>query len=268
MRSARNRKDYMDIVDIKLDAITDPGFQPRDKLEVEGVESLANSIAEIGLINPIVVRKLEDGYELVAGTRRWHACKMLGWDTIPAKIIEQDTREAVMLQYSENFHRLDLNPIQHARMIKFMLDELGYSTSEIAKFCNKSKEWVSRQLALLDMEEETQQAIEEGRLTPSVAMELKVISDPKLRSDYTHYAIEGGCTEKAARGWAHQAKAVIAAKEERIRAQAAGAFEPTSEEPEPPGLRTCRLCGAPEDKVVLEEWDICWHCGRKLKPDQ
>ena len=258
----------MDIVDIKLDAITDPAFQPRDKLEVEGIEALANSIAEIGLINPIVVRKLEGGYELVAGTRRCHACKMLGWDFIPAKIIEQDSREAVMLQYSENFHRQDLNPVQHARMIKFMLDELGYSTTEIAKFCNKTKEWVSRQLALLDMEEETQQAIEEGRISASVAMELKLISDPKLRADYIHYAIEGGCTEKAARGWAHQAKAVIAARDERLRARAAGISQEPAQEPVMTGPRTCMICGGPEDKVLLEDWAICWHCGQKLKPQQ
>jgi len=193
---------------------------------------------------------------------------MLGWDFIPAKIIEQDSREAVMLQYSENFHRQDLNPIQHAKMIKFMLDTLGYSTTEIAKFCNKSKEWVSRQLALLDMEEETQQAIEEGRISASVAMELKLISDPKLRADYIHYALESGCTEKAARGWTHQAKAVIAARDERLRAKAAGIPQEPAQEPVMPGPRTCMICGGPEDRVVLEDWSICWHCGQGLKGDK
>ena len=254
----------MDIVEIKLDAITDPLFQPREKMEVEGIEALAASIKEIGLINPIVVRKLEDGYELVAGTRRCHACMMLGWEYIPAKIIEQDTREAAMLQFSENFHRQDLNPIQSARMTRFMLDELGYSITEIAKFCNKSKEWVSRQLALLDMEETTQQAIEEGRLKASVAMELKLIPDPKLRADYINYAIEGGCTEKSARAWTNQAKAVVAARDSRLKAAAAGVKEETPEVPEIPPPATCRICGAPEDKVLLEQWDICWHCGQAL----
>ncbi|MBA7607078.1 Nucleoid occlusion protein [subsurface metagenome] len=258
----------MKIIDIKLDSIIDPSFQPRDTLEVEGIEALATSIKEIGLINPIVVRKAGEGYELVAGTRRWHAHKLLGRETIPAKIIAQDSREAAMLQFSENFHRQDLNPIQQARMLKFMLDELGYSTTEIAKFCNRATTWISKSLTLLDMEETTQQAIEQGKLSPSVAMELKLIPDPKLRGDYINYAIEGGCTEKAARDWAHQGKATIAAKEMRQRQAAQGLVEPPPPEIIIPEVRKCALCGAPEDVVVLEQWDICWHCAQKLKPAQ
>jgi len=256
----------MDIVDIKLDDINDPNFQPRDTLDAAGIEALAASIQEIGLINPIVVRKIEDGYELIAGTRRCHAFMMLGRETIPAKVIDQDTREAAMLQYSENFHRQDLNPVQNARMLKFMLNELGYSTAELAKFCCRTKEWISRQLQLLDMEETTRQAVEEGRLSASVAMELKLIPDPKLRADYIGYAIEGGCTEKAARGWANQAKAVVAARDARQQAGEATHEEGEEPPPAPPGPRLCKICGAPEDKVLLEEWAICWHCGQKLKP--
>lgn len=255
----------MEIVDVLLTAITDPHFQPRDVLEAEGIEALAESIKEIGLINPIVVRKIEDGYELIAGTRRCHAFMMLGKEYIPAKIIEGDTREAAMLQLSENFHRQDLNPIQNARMLKFMLDELGYSTAELSKFCCTGKEWISRQLSLLDMGEEVQQAIEQNRISASVAMELKVIPDEKLRSDYIHYAIEGGCTEKAARGWANQAKAVVAARDARRQEAKDTPHGEGDEVTAPPGPRTCTLCGAPEDKVMLEEWDICWHCGQKLK---
>ena len=258
----------MEIVDIKLDAIFDPTFQPRDILEVEGIESLANSIKEIGLINPIVVRKAEEGYELVAGTRRWHACKMLGWESIAAKVVEQDSRESAMLQFSENFHRQDLNPIQQSHMLKFMLDELGYSTSEIAKFCNRSKEWVSHTLTLLDMEETTQEAISQGKLSQSVAQELKLIPDQKLRGDYINYAIEGGCSEKAARDWARQAKATIAARDQAIKAREALGAQPPDEPPQAPLVHTCAICGAPEDKVMLEQWDICWHCGRKLKGEQ
>ena len=252
----------METVDIKLDEIRDPTFQPRDALEAEGIEALANSIAEIGLINPIIVRKLTDGYELVAGTRRCHAVMSLGWPTIPAKVIEQDTREATMVQYSENFHRQDLNPIQHSHMLKFMLDDLGYSITELAKFTNKTKDWISRTLSLLDMDPETQQALQTGELAPSTALELKLIPDPQLRREYTQFAIDKGITEKAAREWVHQAKAVIAAKQARSLAQAQGAT--STEQPEyiAPPPNTCAICGAPEDKVVLETWMICWHCGK------
>ena len=255
----------MQILDIKLDEITDPTFQPRDKLEVEGIEALSHSIKEIGLINPVVVRKSEEGYQLVAGTRRWHACKALGWDTIPAKVIEQDTREASMLQFSENFHRMDLNPIQQAKMIKFMLEDLQYSTSEIAQFTNHTREWVSRQLTLLDMDQAAQDAIEAGKISASVSLELKLIPDEKLRSDYINYAIESGCTEKAARDWARQAKATVAARDARLVASETSPLKGEEEPYQPPPPRTCALGGAPEDKVVLEDWAVCWHCGKELK---
>lgn len=256
----------METVDIKLDEIVDPSFQPRGPLDVEGIESLANSIKEIGLINPIVIRKTEQGYELIAGTRRCHACMMLGWESIPAKVIDQDSRDAAMLQFSENFHRQDLNPIEQANMLKFLLEELSYSIIEIARFCNKGRDWVSRHLSLLDFNQATQDAISMGKLSPSVALELKVISDKKLREDYINYAIQGGCTEKAARDWARQAKATIAARDMRITHREEHPEEESRESYQPPEPRTCALCAAPEDKVLLEQWDICWHCGQKLKP--
>ena len=258
----------METVDIKLEVITDPSFQPRGGLEVEGIEALANSIREIGLINPIVVRKTDEGYELITGTRRWHACKMLGWEHIPSRIIEQDSREAAMLQFSENFHRQDLNPIEQSHMLKFMLEELGYSTLEIGKFCNRDKSWVSKQLVLLDLDEDIQEAIAMGKLSPSVAHELRLIPDQHLRSDYMNYAIQGGCTEKAARDWARQAKATIAARDMRIAQRKAAGEQPPEKEYEPPPTPTCALCGAPQDKVLLEDWQICWHCGQKLKGEK
>ena len=258
----------METVDIKLDDITDPNFQPRGPLEVEGIEALANSITEIGLINPIVVRKLDQGYELITGTRRCHACQMLGWEAIHAKVIEQDSRDAAMIQFSENFHRQDLNPMEQANMLKFMLEELSYSIIEIAKFCNKSRDWVSRQLGLLDLSPQAQEAVATGALSPSVAHELKAIPDDKLKGDYIDYAIKGGCTEKTARDWARQAKATIAARDMRIAQRAEHPGEEPEEAYQPPKPRTCALCGAPDDKVLLEQWDICWHCGQKLKGEK
>jgi len=255
----------MEILDIKLDEITDPTFQPRTQLEVEAIQALASSIKEIGLINPIVVRKDQEAYQLVAGTRRWHACRMLGWDTIPAKVIEQDTREASMLQFSENFHRMDLNPIQQARMLKFMLEDLQYSTLEIAQLCNRGREWVSRQLTLLDLDQQAQEAIEAAKLAPSTAIELKLIPDPNMRRDYTAYAIERGLTEKEARDWVRQAKATIAARDARLVASQTSPSTAEEQPYQPPPPRTCHICGAPEESVVLEQWDICWHCGKELK---
>jgi len=256
----------MQTTEIELEHIIDPHFQPRSSIEVEGLEALANSIREIGLLNPIIVKKEGEGYELIAGTRRTHAFKLLGYSHIPATIIAGDTRESAMLQFSENFHRQDLSPIQQADMLKFMIENLGYSVLELTQFCNKSKEWVSRQLSLLDLDEPVQAAIEDGRISPSVAIELKVIPDETLRRDYINYAITGGCTEKAAREWARQAKATIAARDARIQERQLNPEPQETYTPPAPEEHKCRLCGAPEDAVKLEQWEICWHCAKTLTP--
>ncbi len=260
----------MDIKEVPLDQIVDPAFQPRDQLEKAGIEALANSIAELGLINPIVVKPHELGYRLIAGTRRFHAFKMLGKDTITAKIVEEGDREATLIQFCENFHRQDLNPIQTAIMIKFLLEEQRLSTIEIANLCNKSRDWVSKTLSLLEMPSYMVEAIETGQMSASVAQELKRIPNETLKEAYTVYAITGGCTEKTARQWVQQSCMTLAAQKKRLEEREEPTQTVSVPLSPPPEEEKCCLCGAPSTAVVLEDLKVCWHCrqGLPLKPSQ
>ena len=254
----------MEIKDIPLDQINDPKFQPRDKLEVAGIEALANSIRELGLINPILVQKVDTGYRLIAGTRRYHAFQMLGRETITAKIMEGEDREFTLLQFSENFHRQDLNPIQTAKMIQFLLEEMKLTTIEIAQLTNKSRDWVSRNLSLLEMPQYLIEAVETGVINPSIAYELKRIPDEDIRQIYVNYALQGGCTEKIARQWVNQAIATIAARDQRIATREIRSTEPPPPPSPAPQPTRCYICGAPEDKVILETIPLCWHCQQAI----
>jgi len=254
----------MQITEIKLNDIIDPLFQPRDKLEIEGLEALATSIREIGLINPIIVKPHADQYRLIAGTRRFHAFKMLGKDSIPAKVVEEGDRESLLIQFSENFHRQDLNPLQLARTLEFLLTEMKLSTSEVALLCNKSREWVSKTLSLLEMPDYLQEAVQTNLLSSSVAQELDRIPNQSLKEQYTSHAVAGGCTEKVARQWAQQAKMTLAAQADRVAQREAGADALPPPPPPPLQRQTCYICGAPEDRVVLEPVLLCWHCKQNL----
>jgi len=254
----------MQIKEIKLTDIVDPLFQPRDELELEGLEALANSIKEIGLINPIIVKPHGDQYRLIAGTRRFHAFKMLGKDSIPAKVVEEGDRESTLIQFSENFHRQDLNPLQLARMVEFLLSEMKLSTLEVSQLCNKSREWVSRTLSLLEMPDYLQEAVETTVLSSSVAQELDRIPNEKLKEQYTAYAVQSGCTEKTARQWVTQTKMTLAAQAGRKADREAEAAAPPPPPPPPLQRQTCYLCGAPEDRVVLEPTLLCWHCKQNV----
>lgn len=254
----------MEIKNIELEKIIDPAFQPRERIELAGLEALAASIKELGLINPITVRENETGYELVAGSRRWHACKMLGWETIPARVIRKESRESALLQFSENFHRQDLNPLETADMLKFMLEELGYSSIELAQLCNRDRGWVSRMLSLLDLPDYLRDSVRSGQMSFSVALELNRIQDEKLKERYTAYALDGGCTEKMARSWVKQASMTVAAKEQRDRLRGQGEEVPQELETLEYEERKCVVCSAPEGKVLLEDVLLCWHCRQAI----
>jgi len=258
----------MEIREIKLEDINDPPIQPRGQLEVAGIESLAQSIKEVGLIHPIVVRETNVGYELVAGTRRWHAYKLLGKETIPAQVIRKESRETTLLQFSENFHRHDLNPLETARMLKFLLEELGYSRAELAQLCGHDTSWVSRMLSLFDMPSYMQESIITGQLSHSVALELQRIKDDKIKQHYAEHAVSGGCTEKLARDWAKQATMVAAAIAAREEAKEPGKKETEVVITTSMSYDTCQICGAPGARVTLDPVYLCWHCQQKVLPNK
>jgi len=253
----------MRIEEIEVAKIRDPELQLREEVDVQGLEELASSMKELGLINPITVKRVGDEYVLVAGYRRLQAAKMLGWEKIPAQVIEADSRESALLSVVENIHRRDLNPMELARAISFMLNEMGMSRMEIAKVFGRDISWVSQQLALLDMPEYLQEAVETGQISKSVALELRRIPDEELRQMYTAQAVQYGATERTARQWVQAALASQAAKEarERMREREEEEIAPPPE----PEIPRCDICGAPGDKVALEELKICWHCKQLIE---
>ena len=255
----------MELKSIPLSKIVDAPYQPRQNLEIEALESLASSIKELGLLQPIVVRPQSDGdYQLIAGSRRYAATKILGWTDIPAHISNMSDVDASMATLSENVTRQDLNPVDVALMIKHMLTELGMSRIEIANTFGHDVAWISQQLSLLDLPEYLYEAVQTDTLSKSVAIELGRIQDEDMRQMYVAYAIKGGCTLKVAREWVRQATATAAARDRRVEMRDQGEFEPI--EPLPaPELPHCWICHAPGDKVNLETIPLCWHCQQAIK---
>ncbi len=136
------------------------------------------SIKEKGLLEPIIVRPTKDGFEIVAGMRRFEACKRLGWRMLPAHVVELNDREAFEVSLLENIQRETLNPIEEARAFRNYVDEFGYGAeTELARRIGKSQEYVSRRIGLLSLPQRVQDQIMRRRIAPSVAQELTLLND-------------------------------------------------------------------------------------------
>lgn len=152
--------DYIDV-----DLVDRSPFQPRQNMTEEGLTELADSIRSQGLIQPIVVRKTGNRYELIAGERRWHAAQKAGLDEIPAVIKEANDESAAAMALIENLQREDLNPIEEAFAMSNLTKQFDWTHQEVADVLGKARATVSNMLRLLELPIEVRDLIRQEKLS-------------------------------------------------------------------------------------------------------
>lgn len=162
---------------IKLSLIEPNREQPRKKFDEEALQELRDSIKQYGIIQPLVVKKNADYYEIIAGERRWRAAKMAGLKEVPVIIKEYTDQEIVEISLIENIQRENLNPIEEAIAYKRLLDEFHLKQEEVAKRVAKSRTTVTNSLRLLKLDEKVQQMVIEEKLTSGHVRALLAIED-------------------------------------------------------------------------------------------
>ena len=158
--------------EIALDRIRDNPRQPRQRMADDALATLAASIREHGVIQPILVTETLDGYQLVAGERRVRAARMAGLDRIPAVIRQLADREQLELALVENLQREDLDPIEAARAYRQLIDEFSFSQEDLAARVGRARSTVANTLRLLDLHGAVQAAVVAGSLTEGHARAL------------------------------------------------------------------------------------------------
>lgn len=153
------------IDEVSLDKIIPNPNQPRTDFNEEKIDELARSIEKDGLLQPIIVRPYEDKYQIVAGERRYHACKKAGLETIPVKITVMDDLQAQEVALVENLQRDNLNPIEEAWGYKRLMELGNYKQKDIANAISKNPSTISNALRLLDLPEEIQEMMFDGKIT-------------------------------------------------------------------------------------------------------
>ena len=150
---------------VSISALTRNKFQPRKNFNKEQMEELTNSIKERGIIQPIVVRKNQDKFEIIAGERRWQAAQNAGLHEVPIVEIQADDLKSLEFAIVENVQRDDLNPIEEASGYKRLIDEFNYDQEKVAKFIGKSRAHITNSLRLLSLPIEVIKLIEDQKLS-------------------------------------------------------------------------------------------------------
>jgi len=163
------------ILQIPIDEIIPNRFQPRLNFDDRGLEELASSIKQHGIIQPLVLRRMEDKYEIIAGERRYKAATLAGLKTVPAVIADIDDNKSAEVAIVENVQRRDLSAIEEARSYKNLLDK-GYLTqTELAKKMGLSQSAIANKLRLLNLDEEVQKALMNNQISERHARSLLVL---------------------------------------------------------------------------------------------
>jgi len=170
------------IEDLDIFRIESPQIPLRSQLT--NIIQLAESIREKGLLQPILVRpRHNDYFEIVAGNRRFGACRSLGWRKIPCHIVELDDREAFEISLIENLQRKTLNPMEEAEAFRKYVSDFGWGgVSELARRIGRSQEYVTKRIKLLDLPKEIQEHVIRRRINTSMAEELAYVKDKEEQS--------------------------------------------------------------------------------------
>ncbi len=210
---------------LKVSDIEPNRAQPRKHFDKEALEELADSIKQYGLIQPIVVQKKEDYYEIIAGERRWRAAKLAKLKEVPVIIKEYSPQEVMEIALIENIQRKDLNPIEEAQAYKCLIDEYHLKQEELAERLSKSRVSITNSMRLLKLAMPVQEMLIQNELSMGHARALLGLEHEELQAEAAKTVVERGLsvreTEKLVKAILNpkQAKLPIPSREEAVYAK-------------------------------------------------
>lgn len=180
---------------LRINEIEPNKSQPRTDFDEQSIANLADSIREHGLLQPILVRPLQNGgYQIVAGERRWRACRMLGMSEVPVLIRELSDRETAQIALIENLQRENLNPVEEAAGYKDLMEKYGMTQDDVARTVGKSRSSVANSLRILNMPAEIKEMLKKGEISAGHAKALASIENEELMLQTARRAAKGLAT--------------------------------------------------------------------------
>ncbi len=186
-----------DVLHLNVYEIEDNPFQPRRDFGESEIASLAESLKEHDMLQPILVRRLDDRYQLISGERRLRAAIQAGWSTVPARVREADDRLVAELAIVENLQRKDLNPIEKALSFKRYLEQHGCSQEDLARRLKIDRSTIANLMRLLELPESVLTAIRNGQISAGHARALLPLGDEILQIEFCQRILEEGLSVRA-----------------------------------------------------------------------
>ena len=168
-------------VEIPVDSLSPNRLQPRSDFDDERMDELTRSIGEVGVLQPVLVRQTTDGYELVAGERRWRSARRVGLTTIPAIVRTTDDRTALEHAVVENLHRDDLNPLEEAQAYHRLMDEFQMTQHEVAERVGRSRPAVTNSVRLLQLPDRILGMLRDGQISAGHGRALAGLDDRQVQ---------------------------------------------------------------------------------------
>jgi ParB family chromosome partitioning protein len=172
-------------------------MQPRTHFDEASLKSLAESIRSHGIVQPLLVRRRGDQYELIAGERRWRAARLAGISRVPVVIKEVPDDNLLEIALIENIQRENLNPIEEAQAYKKLIETVGLTQEALASRVGRDRSYITNYLRLLRLPDDLQQLVKEGRLSTGHARTLLAITNPELQRRIARQIIGGGLSVRA-----------------------------------------------------------------------
>ena len=183
--------------EVEIDSIVPGPMQPRTHFDEASLESLAESIRSHGIVQPLLVRRRGDGYELIAGERRWRAAKLAGVSLVPVVVKEVPDDSLLEIALIENIQRENLNPIEEAQAYKKLIETVGLTQEALASRVGRDRSYITNYLRLLKLSDDVQQLVKEGRLSTGHARALLALSHQDLQRRIARQIIDGGLSVRA-----------------------------------------------------------------------
>ena len=187
-----------EITELAIDLISPNPDQPRTDMGESALAELADSVKKVGLLQPIIVRGMGEGYQIIAGERRWRACRMAGLERVPVRVLNTNELESLEIALIENLQREDLNAIEEARGYRKLLSEFQMTQAELADKVSKSRSTITNALRLLDLPEEVQDLVYAGSLSAGHARAVLSVPEETARVKLAAKIVEDGLSVRDA----------------------------------------------------------------------
>lgn len=249
-----------ELKNVELGKINEEDYKMRESIGGESFDELVSSVMRDGLLVPILLRPVDDGYTIVAGHRRFAAVKKIGWHYIPAQILGPDEDVGWGGAFAENMFRQDLTPIEEAAAVKDCIDNGAYTIETLSRALGRSENWIKDRLDMMGWPLDVLDVVHNAALSVSAARNLAGIDDDVHRSMLLQYAVDNGATARITAAWLQSFEAGKMCEDPGTVEPAAGPSVLPPVEPYTP----CVMCGEKYKMVELRYTPICSDCSPLL----